>query len=502
MEISRNLQELVSALPLVRIEGEKQVSVRGLAHHTRQVKPGFLFFCLEGNKFDGHDFIPQAIEAGAAAIVLEKEREVRGAVKVVVPSVRTAMSIISQQFFDTPSAHLRLIGITGTNGKTTTAHLIEALFAGQGWKTGMLGTIKYTIGKERLPALATTPEAPDLQRILRLMVDRGVTHGVMEVSSHALELGRVSGCDFDVAVLTNITGDHLDFHKNFERYLAAKGKLFSQLGGSFFKGTRPRFAVLNRDDPYFDYFLRQNTVQVLSYGINSPADIRAGDIKMDGLGVRYMLHTPWGNELFSLKLAGKFSIYNALAATAVALLEKIPLLKIKEILEKIPGIEGRFERVDLGQNFTVIVDYAHTPDGLENILQAARDFVQGKIITIFGCGGERDRSKRPIMGRIAAMYSDYSILTSDNPRGEDPWQIIEEVEVGLREIKGSGTGYTVQPERYEAIKLGIELARPGDMVIIAGKGHENYQIFSDSTVPFNDREVAEEIIKKRLIKMS
>lgn len=502
MEISRDLQDLLRALPLARVEGKKQVLIRGLAHHTKQVEPGFLFFCLEGNKSDGHDFIPQAIEAGAAAIILEKEREVKGAIKVVVPSVRTALSIISQQFFDSPSAQLRLIGVTGTNGKTTTTHLLEALFSGQGWKTGMLGTIKYMIGKERLPATATTPEAPDLQKILRLMVDRGITYGVMEVSSHALELGRVSGCDFDIAVLTNITGDHLDFHKSFERYLAAKGKLFSQLGGSFFKGSRPRFAVLNHDDPYYDYFLRQNTVQVLSYGIDSPADIRAEDIKMNGSGVQYMLHTPWGNEFFSLKLAGKFSIYNALAATAVALLEKIPLSSIRGILEKIPEVKGRFERVDLGQSFTVIVDYAHTPDGLENILQSAREFVKGKIITIFGCGGERDRSKRPLMGHIAAKYSNYAILTSDNPRGEDPWQIIEEVEVGLREAKGFGTGYTVQPERYEAIKLGIELARPGDMVIIAGKGHENYQVFGDFTVPFNDREVAEEIIKKRLLKMS
>jgi len=502
MEISRDLQDLLRALPLVRVEGERQVLVRGLAYNSAHVKPGFLFFCLEGNKSDGHDFIPQALEAGAAAIVLEKDREVKGAVKVVVPCVRTALAIISQQFFDSPADHLRLIGVTGTNGKTTTTHLIEALLAGQGWKTGMLGTIKYLVRGESFPASATTPEAPDLQKILRLMVEREVSYGVMEVSSHALELGRVSGCDFDIAVLTNITGDHLDFHKTFERYLAAKGKLFSQLGGNFFKGSKPRFAVLNRDDPHYDYFLRQNTVQVLSYGIKGPAEIRARDIKMNNLGVNYMLQTPWGSETFSLKLAGKFSIYNALAATSVALLEKIPLSAIKEILEKIPGVRGRFERVDLGQAFTVIVDYAHTPDGLENILQSAGDFVEGKIITIFGCGGERDRSKRPVMGRIAAKYSDYSILTSDNPRGEDPWQIIEEVEAGLREIKGPGTGYTVQPERYEAIKLGIELARPGDMVIIAGKGHENYQIFSDFTIPFNDREVAEEIIKQRLLKMT
>ncbi len=502
MEISRDLRDLLRALPLAKVEGSKQVMVRGLAHHTEQVEPGFIFFCLEGSKSDGHEYIPQAVRAGAVAVILEKEREVRGAGKILVPNVRTALAMISQQFYDSPSARLHLTGVTGTNGKTTTTHLLEALFSGQGWRTGMLGTIKYMIGEEGFPASATTPEAPDLQKILCLMADSRVTHGVMEVSSHALELGRVSGCDFDVAVLTNVTGDHLDFHKNFDRYLAAKGKLFSQLGGSFFKGSRPRFAVLNRDDPYYDYFLRQNTVQALSYGIDRPADIRAEDIKMSASGVQYGLSTPWGNEFFSLKLAGKFSIYNALAATAVALLEKIPLSSIKETLEKISEVKGRFERVDLGQAFSVIVDYAHTPDGLENILQSARAFVKGKIITVFGCGGERDAGKRPIMGHIAARYSDYAILTSDNPRGEDPWKIIGEVEIGLRKAKELGKGYTVQPERYEAIKLGIELARPDDMVIIAGKGHENYQVFADFTVPFNDRQVAEKIIKKRLMKMS
>ncbi|HHU76656.1 MAG TPA: UDP-N-acetylmuramoyl-L-alanyl-D-glutamate--2,6-diaminopimelate ligase [Firmicutes bacterium] len=501
MEVSRDLNDLLKALPLARVEGSKHISVRGLAHHTKQVEPGFLFFCLEGNRSDGHDFIPQAVQAGAAVIVLEKDRDVRGVTKVVVPSVRAALPIISQQFFASPSAQLRLIGVTGTNGKTTVTHLLEAIFSGQGWKTGMLGTIKYMIGGEHFPTPATTPEAPDLQKILRHMVNSGATHGVMEVSSHALELGRVSGCDFDMAVLTNITGDHLDFHKTFERYLAAKGKLFSQLGGNFFKGSRPRFAVLNGDDPYYDYFLRQNTVQALSYGIDSPAEIRATDVAMNDSGVRYMLETPWGQETFSLQLVGKFNIYNALAATAVALLEKIPLSSIKEILEKITEVKGRFERVDLGQPFTVIVDYAHTPDGLENILKSARAFAKGKIITIFGCGGERDRSKRPLMGFVAARYSDYAILTSDNPRGEDPWQIIEEVEVGLRQAKEYGKGYTVQPERYEAIRLGIELARPDDLVIIAGKGHESYQVFADITVPFDDRQVAEEIITKRLSKI-
>ena len=502
MEIVRDLYGLFKALPLARISGgsggDSGLAVSGLAYNSAHVKPGYIFFCLKGNKHNGSEFIPEAIKAGAVAIVTEKEAETGDVVQILVPDVRKALSIISQQFYGSPAASLRLIGVTGTNGKTTTTHLIEALLSERGFKTGMMGTIKYLIDGETFPSLATTPEAPDLQKMLRLMVDRGVEYGVMEVSSHALELGRVDGCDFDAAIFTNITQDHLDFHKNFERYLAAKGKLFSQLGGSFFKGSGPRFAVLNSDDPYYDYFQRQSTVQTLTYGIDKPADIKAHDVRTEGAGASYRLQTPWGGESFSLQLAGRFNIYNALAATSVALLEGITLAAIKETLEKISGIDGRFERVDLGQDFMVVVDYAHTPDGLENLLRTARDLADGKIITVFGCGGEKDRGKRPLMGNIAGKYSDYSILTTDNPRGEDPWQIIKEVEAGLQNSKGSGKGYTVQPERFEAIKLGVELARPGDMVVIAGKGHEHYQIIGDSTVPFNDRLVAEEIIRQRL----
>lgn len=492
------LRDFLKFLNIIKVEGETGVLVRGLASHSGRVEPGFIFFCLEGTKSDGHDFIPQAVSAGAAAVILEKDRDVKGAVKVLVPNVRIAMSAIAELYYDSPSKRLRLVGVTGTNGKTTTTHLIEAIMGTQEKKTGLLGTIKYKIGGESLPVLATTPEAPDLQKILRLMVDRDVSYAVMEVSSHALELNRVSGCDFDLAVLTNVTDDHLDFHQTLERYLSAKGKLFSQLGGSFLKDGSPRFAVLNRDDPNYQYFYRQTTVQSISYGIKERAEIRAEKIEVSGDGVRYELISPWGKEHFSLKLAGYFNIYNALAATSVALLEGVPVEIIKNVLENITGVPGRFERIDLGQDFLVIVDYAHTPDGLENILQTAKAFVRGKIITIFGCGGERDRIKRPVMGRIAGEYSDYCILTSDNPRGEDPWQIIGEVEAGLRDRKTLGAGYTIQPNRYEAIRLGVELARPDDMVIIAGKGHENYQIFSDHTIPFSDREVVSELIKKRL----
>lgn len=500
METVKELDEILKFLHVLKVEGPTHILVRGLAYHSDRIQPGFIFFCLKGTRADGHDFIPQAIDAGASVIFLEEDREVRGATKILVSDVRMAMAVVSELFFDSPSRNLKLIGVTGTNGKTTTTHLIERIISAQNYKTGLLGTIKYKVGRESLPVMATTPEAPDLQRMLKIMVDRGVNYAIMEVSSHALELNRVSGCDFNAAVLTNVTDDHLDFHQTYERYLSAKSKLFSQLGGSFIKGNDRRFAVLNRDDANYDFFLRQSTVQSLSYGIKEKAEVRAEDIEVTGEGVKFCLVSPWGKEQFNLKLTGYFNIYNALAAASVALLEGIPLPAIKGALEKVQGIPGRFEKVDVGQDFLVIVDYAHTPDGLENILQTARSLVRGKIITIFGCGGERDRIKRPIMGRIAGEYSDYCILTSDNPRGEDPWQIIGEVEVGLREKKVRGSGYTVQPDRYEAIKLGIELARAGDMVIIAGKGHEDYQIFADYAIPFSDREVARELIQERINK--
>lgn len=498
MEIVKELSGLLKHLHLLKVEGRSNIEVRGLAYHSGSIQPGFVFFCLRGTKVDGHDYIQQAVAAGAAAVVLDENREVQGAVKVLVPDVRVAMAAVSELFYDSPAAKLRLIGVTGTNGKTTTTHLIEAIMAAQNYKTGLLGTVKYKIGRETLPVLATTPEAPDLQQALGRMVRSGVRYAIIEVSSHALELSRVSGCDFNLAVLTNVTDDHLDFHRTRARYLAAKAKLFSQLGGSFFKGSQPRFAVINHDDANYEYFLRQTTVQPVSYGIKGPAEIRAQDVAVKDSGVKYKLLSPWGEMDFSLQLTGYFNIYNALAATSVALLEGIELQEIKDALENIKGVPGRFERVDFGQDFAVIVDYAHTPDGLDNILQTAREFCRGKIITIFGCGGERDRAKRPVMGQIAGKYSDYCILTSDNPRREDPWQIISEVEAGLQKVKSPGNGYTIQPDRYEAIKLGVELARPGDMVIIAGKGHENYQIFGDYTIPFSDREVAAKIITQRL----
>lgn len=497
METTVNLNELLRDLAAFSVEGTTDIAVRGLAHHSDKLEPGFIFFCLKGSKSDGHHYIDKAVRAGAVAVVVEKEVRVEGATKIRVPNVRLSMSAISEKFYGFPSQTMRLIGVTGTNGKTTTTYLIENTLAAAGLKTGLLGTVKFKAAGENLPVLATTPEAPDLQNLFRLMLDKGVSHAVMEVSSHALELNRVAGCDFNIAVHTNVSEDHLDFHQDFQRYLSAKGKLFAQMGGSFYKGSRPRYAVLNMDDRHYGYLLRQVTVQPVTYGLHENAMVRAEDITLAKEGICFKLVSPWGEERLALKLVGKFSVYNALAAATVCLLEGVELQVIKNSLEAVEGIPGRFERVDLGQDYLVVVDYAHTPDGLENILQAANNFVEGRIITIFGCGGDRDRTKRPIMGKIAAYYSDYCIVTSDNPRGEDPFQIIREIEPGLQ-AAGKKNRYTVQVDRYEAIRLGIELAKSDDIVIIAGKGHENYQVFSDHTLPFSDREAAEEIIKNRL----
>ncbi len=495
--ITKPLYKILDSVDTLEIKGATDVPVTGLSYHSQHVRSGFIFFCLKGRKDDGHDYINEAISSGAAAVVVEDDRYFEGATKIKVPSVREAVAVMSQNFYDYPSRKIRLVGVTGTNGKTTTTHLIEAILTADLRSTGLIGTIQYKIGEETFSVAATTPEAPDLQSLLYTMVERGVQYAVMEVSSHALEWHRVLGCEFDVAVLTNVTEDHLDFHETFERYRAAKGKLFSQLGSSK-QAESCRYAVLNKDDPNYKYFLGQSAVDVVTYGVKNSADISAQNIEVKGEGVSFELLSPLGKVNIEMKLTGVFSVYNALAAAAVAYKEGIDSLTVKEVLENVKGIPGRFEKVDVGQEFFVIVDYAHTPDGLENVLQAAKSLGEGKIITIFGCGGERDKDKRPIMGRIAGSYSDYCILTSDNPRGEDPWQIIQGVEQGLKEKMSYGHGYVVQADRYEAIKLGIDLARPKDIIIIAGKGHETYQVFSDYTVPFDDREVARKIIKQRV----
>ena len=477
--------------------GPLDVTVSGVTYHSGRVKQGDLFVCLPGTRSHGTQFVKEAVAAGAVAVVTDMADVTAPATIVRVSDTRLALALIAARFHDYPSRRLVLTGITGTNGKTTTTYLIDALLESAGKRTGLIGTVRYRICGDDYPSLATTPEASDLQELLCRMVDAGVTHTTMEVSSHALAWNRTVGCDFDTAVLTNITEDHLDFHKTFAHYLGSKTKLFSWLGSLPVKRERPRRAVINGDDPHWEHIVNHTPAEILLYGLGEHCHVRAVDVQVAQDGVRYTLLTPQGRAEMSLKMTGLFSVYNSLAAACVGLIEGLTPEKISSVLGAVDGIPGRFERVDAGQDFTVIVDYAHTPDGLENILRAVREFAGARVITVFGCGGDRDRSKRSLMGAAAGKYSDYCIVTSDNPRTEDPVQIIDEILPGLMEYKNS-PDFEIICDRKAAIILAVTLASAGDVVVIAGKGHETTQVFKDHTIPFDDREIAREAIWRRL----
>jgi UDP-N-acetylmuramoyl-L-alanyl-D-glutamate--2,6-diaminopimelate ligase len=383
---------------------------------------------------------------------------------------------------------LRLIGVTGTNGKTTTTHLIQATLEGAGRPTGLLGTIGNRLGDKVLPAAHTTPEALDLQALLHQLVNLGAQGVVMEVSSHALALHRVEGAEFDVAVFTNLTQDHLDFHRDMEDYFKVKASLFQNLGQGVKGG--PKYAVINGDDPYSARLKTLIPVPVITYGCSPECQVRARDINLTAGGATCRVTWPEGETELELQLTGRFNIYNALAAFTVAWREGIDHVAIVKTLGEVKGVPGRLEQVRQGQPFNVVVDYAHTPDGLENVLQAARQVTKGDLIVVFGCGGNRDRGKRPLMGKAAVRLSDYCIITSDNPRDEDPEAIIADILPGVEEVPGAS--YQVVVDRRRAIAAALARARPGDMVVIAGKGHETYQIVKGRILPFDDRQVARE----------
>lgn len=493
------LREVLEAVKVRAAAGDPAVLVKGIAYDSRQVEPGFLFVAVEGFKTDGHEYINEAIKRGASAVVMQREISVpAGTARVLTDNSRLALALISARFFGNPSAKMKMIGITGTNGKTTTSNLVAAVLGASGLKCGLIGTIHNRIGDKILPVKHTTPESLDLQRLLAGMVDEGAAACVMEVSSHALALHRVDGCEFDTAVFTNFTQDHLDFHENMEDYLSAKLKLFNSLSAA--GGVKElKCAVINADDDRAADFIRASGGTVYTYGINSPADARAENIMVKAGGVNFTVRGKWGRCPLELKITGLFNVYNALAAFTSTAAMGIPVEVIKGALENIRGVPGRFEHVDSGQDFSVIVDYAHTPDGLENILKTARQLTRARLITVFGCGGDRDRKKRPLMGMIAAGYSDFTIVTSDNPRTEDPLKIIGEVEAGVKQAADKDR-YTVVPDRREAIRAAVGMARRDDVIVIAGKGHEDYQIIGSEKFPFDDRLEAaaalEELLKK------
>ncbi len=492
-----SLAEMLETLLVRSVEGGVRGEITGLSYHSARVQPGHLFFSLSGRQGEGWRYAREALNRGARAVVVDQECPIEGIPLIRVPDVRLALALLANRFYGSPSGQFRLIGVTGTNGKTSTTHMIDGMFRDQGEVTGLLGTVGYRIGGEILPPLATTPEANDLQGLLNRLALEGAGHVTMEVSSHALEQQRVAGCQFDIAVLTNITGEHLDFHHTFDAYRDAKTKLFAWLGFSGAKSARSPVAVLNADDPCFDYINRWSGGQKITYGIINSADVRAVQIRHSADGVFFQLETFAGTHEIQLTLKGQFNVYNALAAISTGLVEGLALADICASLSRFPGVPGRFETVEAGQEYTVIVDYAHTPDGLENVIKTARNITTGRIITVFGCGGERDRSKRALMGEMAGRFSDLAIVTDDNPRGEDPLQIIKEVVPGLQRYRPA-EGYLIITDRKEAIATALEEAGSGDLVLIAGKGHEAEQIYRDRVIPFSDRKIARELILAKL----
>ncbi len=467
------------------------IPIKGLQYDSRLVQPEDLFVALTGSQSDGHDYIEAAVAKGAAAVLLER-RDVSvppGVPALYCDDTRRMLALLTALKNNFPDRGMRVIGVTGTNGKTTTTHLIKRIWELEGAKVGLIGTIHNYIGDVELPSTHTTPEPLALSDLLVKMRDSGCNAVVMEVSSHALAQQRVAGMHFDGAVFTNLTQDHLDFHGSLDNYMAAKGMLFEYLG----KGLKStHYGVINADDPHAAYFIQHCPVQVITYGMTAAATLQAVDYQVLAQGTAFTLCYEGKRYPVQMPLSGKFNVYNTLAAIGVLLAEGLPLENILQHLAEAPQVAGRFERVEAGQPFAVVVDYAHTPDGLENLLTTARGITQGRIITVFGCGGDRDRTKRPIMGRIAGRYSDYSVITSDNPRTEDPDAIIQEVEAGTKEVTQN---YTVQPSRRQAIETAIRQAQPGDVVVIAGKGHEDYQLIGGKVLHFDDRETAREILE-------
>ena len=482
------LKELIEGFETSELVRFENVSIDGIANDSRKVRPGFLFVCISGIHEDGHKFVSEALKRGAAAIICERiiENE-RSIPQIVVMDSRRAFSHASAVFCHHPSREMHVTGITGTNGKTSASFLCEAILKQIGTVCGVIGTINYRWGDRILPAAKTTPDSFELQKILEEMSAAGCRHVIMEVSSHALEQERVRDVDFRTAIFTNLSTEHLDYHKTLENYLKAKGRLFEKLKGN------ETTAIINIDDPRSSTILKLPSGKIITYGIEKKADVTAANISQDSKGAGFLVHTPSADIEMRLNLLGKWNVYNALSAIGWGISLGIKLEDIKMAFEKVKTIKGRFEVVWKG-DFTVVVDYAHTPQALEMLLQSVRSFVSGRIITVFGCGGDRDKTKRPIMGEISAIGSDFSFLTTDNPRSEDPEEIISQIESGFRKLHKNN--FRAIPDRAEAITSAINFAEKGDIVVIAGKGHETYQILKDTVVPCDDSEIAKETIEK------
>ncbi len=472
------------------------VEIASVEYDSRRVEPGALFVAIRGFVADGHDFIAEAARRGAVAALVEESVGSVGIAEVVVPDTRDALGRVSHEFYGRPSERLTTHAITGTNGKTTTSYLIDSVLRETGAKTGVVGTLGYRLGDRLEPGDRTSPESLDLARLMAAMLEVGVEAVTMEISSHALALKRAAGLKLDTATFTNLSRDHLDFHGSLREYAAAKRKLFDLLDDD---GWKPgATAVLNGDDDLgrelIDGLRASRRVKTLRYGFEE-GDVRAAGVASTRRGTSARFVTPDGSFDVTLSLISRFNVMNALAATAVAVSQRVPLDAIRRGLERVERVEGRLDLVEAGQDFTVVVDYAHTPDALSKVLEALTDLRPARIITVFGCGGDRDRGKRPIMGEIAIRGSDVVIVTSDNPRTEDPSGIIRDI-LAMRGAVGRGVVLEAIESRREAIERAVGIAEPGDLVLIAGKGHENYQIIGETTIHFDDREEAARAIRE------
>ncbi len=480
------LKDLLRGVPVLTVEGNEGAEIRGLAYSSKDVKPGFLFAALKGARTDGYAFAPEAAANGAVAVLSDRPRpEGITATWIRVFDPREALALCSAIFYGQPSHRMKVVGITGTKGKTTTTFILEAILKTAGARTGVVGTITHRGPDFEFDAKRTTPEAPDLQRMLRDMLDQGATHCLMEVSSHSLDLKRVQGISFDVAVFTNLSGEHLDYHRTMDDYFAAKKKLFVL-------NSKKRIAVVNEDDPWGKRLIPDLPMSTITFGLEPAALVRAERCRLNGTGIEALVKFPGGQMMITSALSGKHNLYNLLAAFAVALALNVPPGVIRDGIASLKQVPGRFEKIENDRGFNIYVDYAHTDSSLRSLLETVKDLRPSRILLVFGCGGDRDRSKRERMGEVAGRFADWTFVTSDNPRSEDPMTIIREIEQGL--IKSGTEKYGLVPDRREAIREALAFARKDDYILVAGKGHESYQELADRVIPFNDGDVIREIL--------
>lgn len=503
------LQQLLEGIDIINISGGLEGEVSSVRYSAGECQADSLFVAIPGLMHDGHDFIQDAVNRGAKYVVYEKDIRLPGGITAIrVNNSRRSLGILARNYFGNPSAGLALIAVIGTNGKTTITYLLESILKSAGFKCGVLGTVNYRFHDKIFPAPNTTPESYEMQKILRQMADEGVTHVIAEVSSHAIDLKRVDDCDFDIGIFTNLTRDHLDYHKTMENYFQVKKRFFSEVLPQSTK-IYPQKMVINNDDSWGQKILTEVPFPSLTYGIESDSNVKAVDYELSLSGISAKIDLAGNSFSINSPLIGKFNLYNILAAISASFILQVPEASIKSGIENMRCVPGRLENVPSNSELHVFVDYAHTDDALRRVLQNLTMLKKKRIITVFGCGGNRDRGKRPLMGEAAVSYSDLTIVTSDNPRLEDPLEIIREIETGIdqKEIKKMDSdhlevnndvhSYTVIPEREKAIKAAISMADAGDIVLIAGKGHEDYQILGTKKIYFDDRVVAAQALSMK-----